>query len=94
MDTLAQNVTRVINVVDGGGQQGESEEANSRAEGNPAGNRPRKRRRRQHAAQFVEPDPEENVNHEVPHRVAGVTRNQEERDGVVQEDVPCMTRHR
>ncbi|TXG73511.1 hypothetical protein EZV62_002090 [Acer yangbiense] len=94
LDTLAQNITRVINIVDGGGQQGDSEEANSRAEGNPAGNRLRERRRRQHAAQFVEPEQEENVNQEVPPRVTGMTRSREKHDGMLQEDVPRRTRHR
>ncbi|TXG54648.1 hypothetical protein EZV62_019904 [Acer yangbiense] len=94
LDALAQNVTRVINAVDDGGHQGDSEEANSRAEGNPTGNRLRERRRRQHAAQFVEPEPEENANHEAPPRVTGTTRSREERDGMAQEIVPRRMRHR
>ena len=95
LETLAHNVTRVIDVVDGGGHQGDSDEVNSRAEGDHAENLPRGRRRRQQqTTQFIEPNPGELMHQNAPPRVVGMTRSREERDGVQQEQVDRRTRHR
>ena len=84
LDTLAQNVTRVINVVDRGGHQGDSDEVNSRAEGGlPEALLTERRRRHHHTTQFIELNPGEHMNQQAPQKIAGVTRSREECDGVV-----------
>ncbi|KAI9196449.1 hypothetical protein LWI28_024047 [Acer negundo] len=84
LETLAQNVTRVIDVVDGGGHQGDSDEVKSRMEGGQTVNPLREQRRlQQQTTHFIELNPGEHMNQQAPQRVASVTSSREEWDEIL-----------